>query len=266
MSSAITSTNSLSMNPVRMAITTTAVIGVPAPSTVQLPFDWRNTTDRLHKGLHRPLPFEDDARVRRHRRSIFREMGLHGADTELDTDTDAQAAAADILLSRAQSTTRPVSSGVYLASFFRFGFDEAADGDSSSCFSNRKSAAVRSRSSSTTASHRSRSLRKRLSWPLAGHSAHLQLPPQMRVPPLPKRSISVSAAFVESPLSLSPTTTRLTMSSAQTTMTVSATATGTSTGMSDRKRPWYVKLAGATVGRSGSRRLRNPSLHMSAKE
>lgn len=110
-------------------------------------FNWRNTTDRLREGLHWPLPFESD-KVRRHRQSVFQEMGLSGDELNKEDDDLDERDGIDEILPRSRHP-RPAS-GIFLTNVLRLGFEDDE--------------------SSVTAS--SGNLRKRMSWsPATGGQA-----------------------------------------------------------------------------------------------
>lgn len=186
-----------------VAAQSTPSLGVPVP--VRPAFNWRNTTDRLREGLHRPLPFELTTTVRRHRQSVFQEMlhdhdhvhdlgkevmvgndGGDADDLEYDDDVDI-----DEILPR--SRPRPAS-GIFLTNFLRLGLD---DEDS-------------------VVDSPAASVRKRMSWS-----------PAMS-PTSPTTTSSVSRTWSVA---------------TGTTSTTAATASSSS-GMTDRKRRWYAKLGG----------------------
>ncbi|KAL1891023.1 hypothetical protein Sste5346_007845 [Sporothrix stenoceras] len=104
-----------------VAAQSTPSLGVPVP--VRPAFNWRNTTDRLREGLHRPLPFECTTTVRRHRQSVFQEM-LHDHDLgngAIDDDDLEYGDDIDEILPR--SRPRPAS-GIFLTNFLRLGLED----------------------------------------------------------------------------------------------------------------------------------------------
>lgn len=106
----------LSVSIVAVQSASTTTLSVPVP--IRPGFNWRNTTDRLREGLHRPLPFESD-KVRRHRQSVFQEMGLHGESLDQDDDDDLERDAVDDIDEILPRSRQPrPASGIFLTNFF----------------------------------------------------------------------------------------------------------------------------------------------------
>lgn len=185
-----------------VAAQSTPSLGVPVP--VRPAFNWRNTTDRLREGLHRPLPFELTTTVRRHRQSVFQEM-LHDHDlgkevvvgdvvddNDLEYDDDI-----DEILPR--SRPRPAS-GIFLTNFLRLGLDDE---------------------DSVVVDSPTASVRKRMSWSPA-------------MSPMSPSTASMSGVSRTWSMATGTTSTTAT----------TATTAASSSGMTDRKRRWYAKLGG----------------------
>ncbi|CAK7219842.1 hypothetical protein SBRCBS47491_003987 [Sporothrix bragantina] len=206
-----------------------SVVSLPVTSTtlpVRPAFNWRNTTDRLREGLHRPLPFERP-NVRRHHQSVFLEMGLikeeenDKDDIGINDNDDELCEREDMdeILPRARQA-RPVS-GIFLTNFLRLGFEDVDN--------------------PATPTGSPSSLGKRLSWSPAG---------------TPSSSTDMSSLDG----TLSPVSTN-TFSTRSRTWSMATSVTTQSSGLSDRKRPWFAKLRGDSSSSKGSARLvRNRSL------
>ncbi|CAK7205571.1 hypothetical protein SEUCBS139899_008348 [Sporothrix eucalyptigena] len=203
-----------------------SVMSLPVPTLpvpVRPAFNWRNTTDRLREGLHRPLPFEN-IKVRRHRQSAFLEMGLQGElikeepedlEVAVEDEIDDQLEREDMdeILPRSRQTRQarqawPVS-GIFLTNFLRLGLEDAEN--------------------------TSPSVNKRLSWSPAGATTPTDI-----LSPVSTNSLSGSRSW--------------------STVTSMTSVTTPASSLSDRKRPWYAKLRGDGSSKGSTRLVRNRSL------
>ncbi|CAK7233627.1 hypothetical protein SCUCBS95973_008658 [Sporothrix curviconia] len=220
-----------------IVVTCTAPVAAPVPIPIpsQVPMSVstpprlspsRNTTDRLREGLHRPLPFARPS-VRRHRPSVFLEMGVireeggasgDGVIINDDTDVDDELCETediDEILpgSRQARQAQPVS-GILLTNFLRLGFEDT----------DNNAAAAPPPTGSPLSS--SRLVDKRMPCSPAG---------------TPSSSTDMSLA---DGTALSHVSTNTLSTRSSRTWSMATSVTTQSSALFDHKRPWFSKLRG----------------------